>query len=108
MKKKLAVMVIVLSAFCFTGFAQEVFNSTSSQYVAKGEKKREYTLIVTGEVKIGGEWTRKKERFVIIAKSHTEAEGIAKKKFDEMYGSYYTRNVTFICESTKDRCDYEF
>lgn len=108
MKKKLAVMAIVLSAFCFTGFAQEVFNSTSSQYVAKGEKKKEYTLIVTGEVKIGGEWKFKKERFVIIAKSHTEAEEIAIKKFNQMYGSYYTRNVTFICESTKDRCDYNF
>ena len=40
MKKKLAVMAIVLSAFCFTGFAQEVFNPTSSQYVAKGREKK--------------------------------------------------------------------
>ena len=108
MKKKLAVMAIVLSAFCFTGFAQEVFNSTSSQYVAKGEKKREYTLIVTGEVKIGGEWTRKKERFVIMAESKSKAENKARDKFRNLYKGYSTQGVTVTCESTGNRCDYNF
>ena len=35
MKKKLVVMAVLLSAICFTGFAQEAFNSEAPRYIAK-------------------------------------------------------------------------
>ena len=108
MKKKLAVMAIVLSAFCFTGFAQEVFNPTSSQYVAKGETEKEYTVVHIGQVKIDGVWQHRKERFVIMAESKSKAENKARDKFRNLYKGYSTQGVTVTCESTGNRCDYNF
>ena len=34
MNKKFVIMTLLLSAFCFTGFAQEAFNSEAPLYIA--------------------------------------------------------------------------
>ena len=106
MNKKIVMMAILLSAVCFTGFAQEALTPEVQHYVAQGNKteEKEYTFIVSGEVKMDGEWVFKKEKFTIIAKSRTSAENNAKIKFRNMYGTYEKRNITLICESTKDAC----
>ena len=106
MNKKIVMMAILLSAVCFTGFAQEALTPEVQHYIAQGNKteEKEYTFIVSGEVKMDGEWVFKKEKFTIIAKSRTSAETQAKNSFNNMYGTYQKCNVTLICESTKDAC----
>lgn len=106
MNKKIVMMAILLSAVCFTGFAQEALTPEVQHYVAQGNKteEKEYTFIVSGEVKMDGEWVFKKEKFTIIAKSRTSAETQAKNKFSNMYGFYEKRSITITCESTKNAC----
>ena len=112
MKKKLVIMAVLLSAICFTGFAQEAFNSEAPRYIAKETKakEKEYTFIVSGQVKIDGEWVLKREKFVIIDKSLFDAEKRARDKFSILYtgrtvsaapyGSI--KSVVVTCESVKE------
>lgn len=103
MKKKLAVMAILLSAFCFTGFAQEAPNSETPRYIAKESEEKEYTFIVFGQVQIDGKWVDKREKFVFIAKSMKGAQTRAHNTFVEMYcGNGGVRNVKITCEAVKD------
>ncbi len=105
MKKKLVIMAILLSAFCFTGFAQEVLNSEAPRYIAKASDEKEYTFIVLGRVFINGHWVKKQEKFVIISESKNEAEDSARAKFKIMYSNTAgdnIRDVVITCESVKD------
>ena len=118
MEKKLVLMAMLLFAICFAGFAQEAFSVDPSQYVAKAEEEKEFTLIVAGQVKIDGKWVLKRERFVIIARRLGDAESAAKNKFSYLYtGDSYAfattgvkriKSVVVTCESTRDACDYNF
>ena len=105
MNKKFVIMAILLSAFCFTGFAQEVLNSEAPRYIAKASEEKEYTFIVFGKVFINGQWVEKREKFVIISKSQNEAEDSAHAKFKIMYSNTAgdnIRRVVITCESIKD------
>ena len=103
MKKKLVVMAVLLSAICFTGFAQEAPNLEASQYIAKASEEKEYTFIVFGQVQIDGKWVDKREKFVFIAKSMKGAQTRAHNTFVEMYcGNGGVRNVKITCEAVKD------
>ncbi len=104
MKKKLVMLAVMLSAFCFIGFAQEVFNSEVPRYIAQGNKEKEYTLIVFGRVQTGEQRVEKREKFVIFAKTITEAENTAIDKFRKMYAnsSNSPSNVVVTCESIRD------
>lgn len=103
MKKKLVMLAVMLSAFCFIGFAQEVFNSEVPRYIAQENKEKEYTFIVFGRVQTGGQWVEKREKFVIFAKTIKDAENSADRKFRGMYGGNVApRNVVITCESIRD------
>ena len=104
MKKKLVLMAVLLSAICFTGFAQEAFNLEASQYIAKASEEKEYTLIVVGRVRIKKEWVFKREKFTIAATSYDNAETKAKNKFKTIYHSYQidVDGVSVTCESVKE------
>ena len=106
MKKKFVIMALLLSAFCFTGFAQEVLNSEAPRYIAQTNKsaKKEYTLIVVGQVKINKEWRFKREKFTIAATSYDNAESKAKERFKAIYHGYPVdaASVSVTCESIKD------
>ena len=88
MKKKLVVMAVLLSAFCFTGFAQKAFNSETPRYIAKAAEEKEYTFIVFGKVLIDGDWVEKREKFTFIDKSQSNAQDRAKNAFSYMYTGY--------------------
>ena len=116
MKKKLVVVAMLLFAISFSCFAQEAFSVDPSQYVAKAEEK-EYTVVVSGKVKINDKWVLKTERFTVVAKSYSSAEARAKDQFSLMYTgqSYNTafnnnlvERLAIKCETTGNRCDYDF
>lgn len=107
MKKTLFVMAMLLcGATLFTGFAQEVFNPESFKYIAKEDETKEYTFIVTGQVRINDKWEHKKEKFVIIDKSLSSAQRKAREKFNRLYRGYEIRHnsITITCESTNNAC----
>ena len=87
MKKKLVVMTM-LFAVCFAGFAQGAFSAEPSQYVAKAEQEKEYTFNVAGQVNIDGKWVLRRERITVTAKSQYYAEGKARDEFSRMYTGY--------------------
>lgn len=106
MKKKLVVVAMLLFAICFTGFAKEAITAESSQYIAKESEEKEYTFVVLGKIKVNGKWEHRKERFVIIDKSLSSAQGKARKKFISMYHGYTIDypSITITCESTNNAC----
>lgn len=107
MKKKLVVMAVLLSAICFTGFAQEAFNSEAPRYIAKESEEKEYTVVVEADVWKDGKATHDTQTFTIIAKDKSAAEKEAIKRFKTWHGDSKGNNLSRLmvrCTSTKDAC----
>ena len=108
MNKKFVIMALLLSAFCFTGFAQEMSNPETPRYIAKASEENEYTVVVEADIwENGKKVAHETETFTIIAKDKSAAENEAIKRFKKLHDNGHAGHLQRLivrCTSTKDAC----